>query len=127
MKRTGPLIGVLIALAIGFFVYRAQLSPGPGSATPPQQQIDTTGITTDLLSAGQAERLYLASHGIYATLDQLQSDGDITFSGAGRRGYNFTVELDDGRRFKITATPADPAKAGWPSFSIDETMEVEKQ
>jgi len=127
MKQAGALIGVVIALGIGYYIYRAQLTSGPAGASAPQQEIDTTGITADLLSIGQAERLYLASHGSYATLDQLQAEGDITFSGANRRGYNFTAELDDGQHFTITAIPSDPSKAGWPTFSIDETMQVTRQ
>lgn len=127
MKRAGALLGVVIALGIGYYIYRAQLAPGPGSAGPPHQQIETTGITSDLLSIGHAERLYLAGHGNYATLDQLQADGDITFSGVNRRGYNFTAEMDDGQHFTVTATPADPSEAGWPTFSIDETMQVKQQ
>jgi hypothetical protein len=127
MKRAGALIGVAIALAVVYFVYRAQLSSGPGSAASPQEQIDTTGITTDLLAIGQAERLYLASHGGYASLAQLQADGDLTFSGSQRRGYNFTVEVDDSQHFNVTATPSDPAKTGWPTFTIDETMQVKRR
>ncbi|HLI30632.1 MAG TPA: hypothetical protein VKV79_05975 [Terriglobia bacterium] len=127
MKQAGALIGVVIALGIGYYIYRAQLTPGPAGVSAPQQAIDTTGITADLLSIGQAERLYLASHGSYATLDQLQAEGDITFSGANRRGYNFTADLDDGQHFTITATPSDPSKTGWPTFSIDETMQVKQQ
>ena len=127
MKQAGALIGVVIALGIGYYIYRAQLTSGPAGASAPQQEIDTTDITADLLSIGQAERLYLASHGSYATLDQLQAEGDITFSGANRRDYNFTAELDDGQHFTITAIPSDPSKAGWPAFSIDETMQVTRQ
>lgn len=127
MNRAGALIGIVIALAVGYYLYRAQLAPAPGSAGPPQQQIDTTGITADLLSIGQAERLYLASHGSYGTLDQLQADGGITFTGANRRGYNFTADLDDGQHFTITATPDDPPEAGWPILSINETMQVNRQ
>ena len=127
MKRAGGLIGIVIALAIGYYVYRAQLAPAPGSSGPPQQQIDTTGVTADLLSIGQAERLYLASHGNYGSLDQLQADGGITFTGVNRRGYTFTADLDDGQHFTITATPADPSEAGWPTLSIDETMQVNRK
>ena len=125
MKRAGALIGVLIALAVGYFVYRAELTPQAGMQKP-TEQIDTTGITSDLLTIGQAERLYLARHDTYATVGQLQAEGDITFSGSHRRGYNFTAELDDGQHFTITATPADPSKAGWPSFSIDETLQTKR-
>ena len=59
--------------------------------------------------------------------DDLQQDGSLTFSGANRRGYNYTAEVDDGQHFKITAKPSDPAKTSWPTLSIDETMQVTQQ
>ncbi|HEV2178232.1 MAG TPA: hypothetical protein VGW33_13690 [Terriglobia bacterium] len=127
MKSAGAILGLVIALAIGYFVYKAEFARGPEGGAPPQEQIDTAGVTSDLVSIGQAERLYLAGHGSYATLDQLQQDGDITFSGANRRGYNYTAEVDDGQHFKVTAVPTDPAKAGWPTFTVDETMQVTRQ
>ncbi|HKM52221.1 MAG TPA: hypothetical protein VJY33_02360, partial [Isosphaeraceae bacterium] len=65
--------------------------------------------------------------GSYASLDQLQQDGAISFSGASRRGYNYTAEVNDGQHFKITAAPSDPANQGWPTLSIDEKMEVTQQ
>jgi hypothetical protein len=79
------------------------------------------------LAIGQAERLYLASHGSYASLDQLEQDGAISFSGANRRGYNYAAEVDDGQHFKITAAPSGPAQEGWPTLSIDENLEVTQQ
>ena len=125
MKSPAALVGVIIALGIGYYVYRAQVTPGPASA--PEQAINTTGVTADLISIGQAERSYMAEHGTYATLDQLQSEGDITFSGVNRRGYNFTATLDDGQHFTISATPASPSTSGSPTFSIDETMQIRQQ
>jgi hypothetical protein len=86
--------------------------------------IDVVGVKTDLLAIAQAERLYLASHGSYASIDQLQQDGAISFSGTNRRGYNYAADLDDGQHFSITAAPSDPAKEGWPTLSIDENMQV---
>ena len=127
MKSAGALLGVLIAVAIGYFVYKAEFTHGPEGGAPPQEQIDAAGVTSDLVSIGQAERLYLATHGAYATLDQLQQDGDITFSGVNRRGYNYTAEMDDGQHFKVTAAPADTTKSGWPTFSVDESMQVTRQ
>jgi hypothetical protein len=71
--------------------------------------------------------MYLASHGTYASLEQLQQDGAITFSGANRRGYNYTAEVSGGEHFRIVAAPADPAKAGWPTLAIDEMMQITQQ
>jgi hypothetical protein len=131
MKKVGGLLGVVIALGIGYFIFKSQVSQLPqgpgGSAAPPKQIIDTLGVKNDLIAIAQAERLYLAANGSYATVDQLQQDGSIAFSGTGRRGYNYVAEIDDGQHFKITATPADPAKDGWPKLAIDETMQVTEE
>jgi len=124
MRTAGMLLGLVMALAIGYFVYKAELTPGTAVDTTPRQQIDVVGVKNDLLSIAQSERLYLATNGSYATLDQLQQDGSLTFSGTNRRGYNFVAEVQDAEHFKITATPVDPSKASWPKLSIDETMQI---
>jgi hypothetical protein len=84
-------------------------------------------LLADLVGTGQAERLYLASHGSYASLEQLQQEGAISFSGASRPRYNYTVEVDDGQHFKIIAAPSGPAPVGWPTLWIDENMGVKQQ
>ena len=127
MKSAGAVLGLLIALAVGYLVYKAEVSGGPKGATPSHDQVDASGVTSDLLSIGLAERLYLASHGTYASLDELRQEGGITFSGTNRHGYNYGADVDDGRHFKVTAVPSDPAKTAWPRFSVDETMQVSKQ
>ncbi|MGA2986996.1 MAG: type IV pilin protein [Terriglobia bacterium] len=127
MRAAGGILGLVIVLAIIWFVVKSQLSQGPTGAQPPAETINVVGVKADLLTIAQAERGYLASHGSYVSVDELQQDGSITFSGANRRGYSFTAEVDDGQHFKITATPTDPAKAGWPTLSIDELMQVTQQ
>ena len=124
MGRGASLLGLVIVLGIGYYIYQAQLTRKTAGEAPPKQIIDTAGVQSDLLSIAQAERLQLASTGSYASLDQLQEDGALTFSGASRRGYHYVVEIRDGAHFKITATPTDPAKLGWPVFAIDETMQI---
>jgi hypothetical protein len=127
MKKAGGLLALVIALGIGYFIFRAQFTQGPTGGAPPQQTIDTVGVRNDLIAIAQAERMYLASHGTYASLEQLQQEGAITFSGTNRRGYNFTAETSGGEHFRIVAAPVDPAKAGWPTLAIDETMQVVQQ
>jgi hypothetical protein len=127
MKAAGTVLGLLIAVAIVWFVVKAEFSQGPAGSAPPAETIDVVGVKSDLLAIAQAEKIYMASHGSYVSVDDLQQDGSITFSGANRRGYNYTAEVDDGQHFKITASPTDPAKAGWPTLSIDETMQVTQQ
>jgi hypothetical protein len=127
MKKAAGLLALVIALGIGYFIFKAQFTQGPTGGAPPKQTIDTVGVKNDLLAIGQAERMYLASHGTYASLEQLQQDGAITFSGTNRRGYNYTAETSGGEHFRIVATPADPAKVGWPTLAIDDTMQVTQQ
>lgn len=127
MKGLGSLLGLVIVLAIVWFVMKSQVSQGPTGGQPPKEVIDVVGVKGDLLAIAQAERIYLASHGAYASVDALQQDGAIVFSGTNRRGYNYTAEVEDGEHFKITAQPSDPAKAAWPTLAIDETMQVTQQ
>ncbi len=127
MKAAGAVLGLLMAAAIGYFVIKSQYGSGPAGGAPPKQVIDVVGVRADLLAIGQAERPYLASHGNYASVDELQQDGAIAFSGTNRRGYNYVAEVDDGQHLKITATPSDPAKRDWPTLSIDDTMQVTQQ
>lgn len=127
MKAAGMILGLIIVVAIIWFVMKSQFSQGPTGGQPPKEVIDVVGVKNDLLTIGQAERMYLASHGSYASMEELQQDGSLTFSGTNRRGYNYTAEVDDGQHFKITAAPTDPAKATWPTLSIDETMQVTQQ
>jgi hypothetical protein len=126
MKAAASVLGLVIVLAIGYWVYKAELAPGPQGGTPPIEQADIAGVTSDLVSIGQAERLYLASHGSYASLEQLQQEGSIPFSGS-RHGYNYRVEVHGVEHFKAVADPAGPAKPGWPTLSLDETLQVSRE
>jgi len=127
MKAAGSFLGLVAVAAIVWFVLKPQFTQGPAGGAPPQQVIDVVGVKTDLAVIGKAERLYLAVHGSYASLEELQQEGAIAFSGTGRRGYNYTAEVNDGQHFKITAAPSAPEKQGWPTLWIDETMEEPQQ
>jgi hypothetical protein len=127
MRKIGGLLGVVIALGIGYFIFKTQMTQGPTHGAPPQQVIDVVGVKNDLLAIGQAERMYMASHGTYTTLDQLQKEGMLTVDNGSRRGYDYSVDFQDGRTFQITATPTDPAKKSWPTLTMDETMEIHQQ
>jgi Tfp pilus assembly protein PilE len=122
MKSWMTLLGLVVVLAIVYLLY-ANWAGQSDPTSRPQEQIDLVGVKSDLLSIAQAERMYLAANGTYASLDQLQQDGSITFSANNRRGYNYSADIDDGQHFKITATPADPAKGDWPALFINEAMQ----
>jgi len=121
--RVFTLGGLVLALGIAYVVYSRSLTTSGGTQAPPQQQIDVVDIRANLLTIGQAERIYLAANGTYATLDQLQQQGPPAIP-TENRGYVFTIAVDGARSFKVTATPTDPNKAGWPILEIDEGMTV---
>jgi hypothetical protein len=127
MRAAAGILGLVIVLAIVWLLIKTQFTQGPMGGAPPKQMIDVVGVKTDLAAIAQAERLYLASHGSYASIEQLQQEGAISFSGANRRGYNYTAEVNDGQHFKVTAAPSDPAKTGWPTLWVDENMEVTQE
>ena len=123
MKAAG-FLGVVLALGTALYIYNAQLTRGVStSATSPQEQIDVTGIRMALLEIAQAERTYVAAHGTYGTLEQLRGEGAPAL-GTDRRGYTFQLEVNGSQSFKATATPTDSNKAGWPTLSVDASMQV---
>jgi hypothetical protein len=124
MKATAGFLGIILALGAAFYIYNAQLTRGVStSAGSPQEQIDVTGIRMALLEIGQAERTYVAAHGRYATFEQLRAEGAPAL-GTDRRGYTFQLELNGSQGFKATATPTDSNKQGWPTLSIDASMQI---
>ncbi len=123
MRAITGVLGLVLAVAIVYFVYTSQFA-GNKAEAPPKQQIDVAAVRSDLLSLAQAERRYLAANGIFATLEQLQQQGAVQFQGSGRRGYTYTIEPEASLHFRITARPADPTRVDWPVLSIDDTMQI---
>jgi hypothetical protein len=123
MKAAAGFLGIVLALGAAMYIYDAQLTRGTSSTASPQEQIDVTGIQMALREIGQAERNYVAAHGTYGTLEQLRAEGSPAL-GTDRRGYTFQLELNGNQSFKATATPTDAARQGWPTMSIDASMQV---
>lgn len=121
MRALG-LVSLLLALGAGYFYYDGYFATA-STVTPPKQEIDVVSIRTELQTLGQAERQYLITHSRYGTLDDLKQE-DLLPAGLNRRGYTLTSSVDGSQGFTITATPTDPAKAGWPTLSIDHTMQI---
>jgi hypothetical protein len=124
MRAALGMAGLLIALAIGYFIYSAQIR-SVTSDKPLAQQMNLVAVRSDLLSLGQAERLYLASNGSYATLEQLRQSNMMNAVPEGNRsGYRYSVEIDGSTHFRITASPTDSSRADLPALSIDETLQI---
>jgi hypothetical protein len=125
VKSLFTLGGLLAVAGIGYFVYANSLTPA-ASQTPPQQQIDVVDIRANLMTIGQAERIYVTAHGTYATMEQLQQQAPPQIP-AENRGYVFAIAVNGAQSFTATATPVDPDKAGWPTLEIDETMSIRER
>jgi len=120
----------LIALG-GYSFYLKNASPAAGKGQIATQAISTTGVQMDLNAIAQAQRMYFAQNGSYASLNQLVSGGTMNISAGGRDGYTYSVETSP-RGFVVTATHPDiPAGViegsqaiHYPTLSIDENMQI---
>jgi Type IV minor pilin ComP, DNA uptake sequence receptor len=126
------LVGLLVTAAIGLGIYMytlKQAAPGPGMAVT--QNISLVGVKTDLAAIAQAERMYYTQNGSYADLPTLSSTGTMNITRTSRDGYTYSAE-PSGNTFTVTATytappvdnPADVTPPHFPTFTIDQTMEV---
>lgn len=125
--RAFGLIGLLIVLAAGAYIYRQQIqgTSAPGGATAnPRATVDIVGVRNDLISIANAERRYFASNGKYASLDDLISNGDLSMQSPRRGPYAYSSEIsDDG--FRILASYTGEPDAAVPGMlSIDQTMQI---
>jgi hypothetical protein len=126
------LVGLLVTAAIGLGIYMytlKQAAPGPGMVAT--QNISIAGVKNDLVAIAQAERMYFTQNGSYADLPTLTSSGTMNMSRTSRDGYTYSVE-QSGNNFTVTATytappvdnPAGVTPPHFPTFTIDQTMEV---
>lgn len=120
--RAFGMIGLLAVLAVGYYIYSAQIRQTPDH-TPPARQINRVAVRQDLLSLAEAERIYMATHGRYAGLEELRRSGEVNPLPAGRQGYVYEDEVDGAAHFRITAKPVDDSSE-LPTLSIDETMQI---
>ena len=117
--RIFGLIGVVIVLCVGFFLYQRSVADIPEGSP---EQVDTVAIRQRLLTIAKTEQQYQASNGKYATLEQLAAD-NLLPGGTEQRGYTFSASVTS-TGFTITATPTAEEKADWPTLEITETMTV---
>jgi hypothetical protein len=124
------LIVALIALG-GYSFYLKNAIPSAGTGQVVTQSISTTGVEMDLNAIAQAQRMYFAQNGSYATLDQLSSGGAMNIPTTGRDGYTYSVDAAS-NGFVVTATHPDIA-AGviqgssaihYPTLTVDQNMQV---
>jgi hypothetical protein len=122
IMRILGLVGLLLVLGCGFYIYQRSATSTLGD-TSPQEQIDTVAIRQRLLTIGNTEKQYMATNGKYATLEQLSND-NLLPGGTKQRGYTFTAEVNGATGFTIIATPTDDDKKDWPTLEITESLNV---
>lgn len=113
---------LIVVLGYWYFVSKTQSSGVPGT---PAQVISTVGVQNDLLSIAQAERIYWAAHGSYASLDELYSSGTLAAKKSGRAGYTYSAETSSGG-FTVTARCDTTTTPGCSSFAVDQSMQVQQ-
>src|SRR5437667_2349259 len=101
MGRAFGFVFVMIAVAVGGYVYMNQLRTVTAGGTTPKVTIEVTAVRNDLLAMANAERRYWAANAKYASLDELRNNGDIPIPSRGN--YAFSADAGD-NNFKIIAT-----------------------
>ena len=115
------LLALLFAFGLYYLVARRLTSSG---GARPAATLSLTVVKADLITMAQAERIYFAQNGSFASLDQLVSSGGLNKEQqAGREGYTYSVETSAGG-FVITARPPANGAGHSPTLTIDQTMEV---
>lgn len=124
MRGLGSILGLLVVALIAAMVYKFyfQKMGAAGTATP-VQTIDVVGVKNDLLAIAQAERLYQAQHGSYASLDELNSSGAMTVTKTSRDGYTYEVQTSSAD-FHVIAHCPTATQPGCMNYSVDPSMEV---
>ena len=124
MGRVFGLIGLMIALFVGSYIYMQQAKSVSQGTNNPRAAADITGVKMDLIHMAQAERSYFARENHYASLEDLHAAGDLVVLKDHRDNYGYSVTYND-TSFRITATYSGPPAAQMPAtFSITENMEV---
>jgi hypothetical protein len=124
MRGLGNLVGLLVVALIAVLVYKFYFSKtGDGGTATPMQTIDVVGVKNDLLAIAQAERLYQAQHGNYASLEELNSSGAMSVTKTNRDGYTYEVQTTAADFHVIAHCPA-ATQPGCVNYSVDPSMEV---
>ncbi|HEX6803316.1 MAG TPA: hypothetical protein VF133_06510 [Terriglobales bacterium] len=127
MGRIFGLLGLVIVLGIGYYIYirQAQTASSTTGTAAPKAAVDVTGVRMDLLSFANAERQEFALEAKYLSIDDLRAKG-VNLPADHRGPYSYSSAVTDSG-FRISAI-ADEQLPGAPkSLSITEKMEIETQ
>lgn len=120
---------VVAGVLLGIYYYNLKRLPTTDAGTAATQAISLTGVRSDLLQIGQAERSYIALNGKCASLDELISSGSFTMVHSSRDGYTYQVACSGGADYQVTAEhPPAPANSSirYPKLALDSTMQIQE-
>jgi hypothetical protein len=123
MKASLGLAGLLIVLVIGSVLYTSQFRQ-ISADKPLRHHADLAAVRSSLISLGNAEKMYFAANGSYASLEQLRASRVMSLIPSGSSGYRFEAETNGSEHFRITACPSDSSGSDLPILIIDETMQI---
>ena len=121
--RAFGLLGTVITLAIGMYIYSIQVKTlHPEAVGGNKEDVTTiTGVKNDLISIANAERGYQASQGKYASIEELISGNYLTIKSE-RPPYIYNIEIS-GNGFRATATRS--IKGSPAQLWISDNMQVQ--
>jgi hypothetical protein len=117
-------VGILAVLVISLLIYKYYFTGG-GQTTNmavATQTVDVIGVKNDLISIGQAERIYQAQHNAYGSMDDLVSSGAMAIKKTGREGYTYDADVS-ANSFRVVAR-CSSSQNGCTNFAIDQSMEI---
>ena len=112
---------MLLAVAVGGYLYTRQVRSVTAVGGNPETTVNITAVRNDLLALANAERRYWASNAKYASLDELQTNGDIHIPT--RPTYSYSALVSE-NTFKIVATYSGSDPKAPKQISVDETMAI---
>ncbi len=86
-------------------------------------QVPVIAVKLELVSIGKAEARYLVEHSTFGTIEQLQA-AELLTGQPDRNGYAFTLMVNGGEGFNVTAAPSAEDKKNWPTFVMDQTQQI---
>jgi len=124
MGRAFSLIGVVIVVAIGGYLYTRQAQSLTSTGSTPRTTVDVIAVRNDLMAIANAEKRYWALNSRYASLDELRTGGDIEVPS--RDHFMFSAETtDDG--FRVIAEYSGPDPDAPRRFVVNEAMTITQE
>ncbi|HTZ31239.1 MAG TPA: hypothetical protein VMH31_02205 [Methylomirabilota bacterium] len=120
---------VVAAILLGVYYYYLKRLPTTDAGTAATQAISLTGVRSDLLQIGQAERGNIALNGKCSTLDELISSGALTMNRSGRDGYTYQISCSGASDFQVIAEHAGASTnpgVRYPKLALDATMQIQE-